>query len=75
LHLRGNLIDPASVAYYAASSSAPTTALSPRLRSVGCWANSRYRQHAFASRICSGVGVPPPKVAETNETFAEISLK
>jgi hypothetical protein len=41
--------------YYAASSNAPGTALSPRLRSVGCWANSRYRQYALASRICSGV--------------------
>jgi adenylate cyclase len=42
--LRGDLIDPAIDADYAASSNAPGTALSPRLRSVGCWANSRYRQ-------------------------------
>jgi hypothetical protein len=42
--IRGDLIDPAIAAYYAASSNAPGTALSPRLRSVGCWANSRYRQ-------------------------------
>jgi hypothetical protein len=53
--LRNDLIDPAIAAYYAASSNASGTALSPRLRSMGCWANSRYRQYALANRICSGV--------------------
>jgi hypothetical protein len=36
--------DPATAPHYAASLNAPGAARSPRLRSVGCWANSRYRQ-------------------------------
>jgi hypothetical protein len=55
LGLRSDPIDRAVAAHYAASLNAPRAALSPRLRSVGCCANSRYRQYALASCICPGV--------------------
>ncbi len=40
---------------HAASLSASGPTPSWGLNSVSCWANSRYRQYALASRICSGV--------------------